>query len=352
MAHHDLPSTSRRDWLKHAAAGGGLGLAALLSGCQSEKKPAGGSAAGGRKRLRAAMSSAGLQGTWNKLGHDSAMLWGDLLGVDIEWFDGEFDGQKQREKIDLMAGDDWDFFAVQAHQIGILEEPCRRMQKRGIPIIDMDTLIVERDRLRDVGVWTYITPDHVKMAEQSTRYMMEKIGGRGPVIHIGGESTHSGAQGRKRGFENVVAEYPEVRVLGGGVRWCHWKTEDARDAFDALLEESDEPVAGAFFHNDDMALACVPALPGTEHENMVVTAVDGQVGGLTGVKEGKLGATSVNPAGMIHGWAVVIGQFIVRNREKIDDLPLEIVLPSPLVSKEAGNLDAMFYLTDEKHCLL
>jgi len=344
--------TSRRDLLRHAAAGGGLGLAAILSGCQPDAGPAGAGRPGGRKRLRAAMSSAGLQGTWNKLGYDSAMLWGDLLGVDIEWFDGEFDGQKQREKIELIVDDDWDFFAVQAHQIGILEEPCRRMHERGIPIIDMDTLLVERGRLREVGVWTFITPDHVKMAEQSTRYLMEKIGGRGPVIHIGGESAHSGAQDRERGFENVVAEYPEVRVIGGGVRWCDWKTEVARDTFDALLEQTDEPVAGAFFHNDDMALACVPALPGTKHENMVVTAVDGQVGGLTGVKEGKLAATSVNPAGMIHGWAVVIGQFMVHNREKIEDLPLEIVLPSPLVSQEAGNLDAMFYLTDPKHCLV
>jgi len=350
LRKRDLSHTSRRDWLKHAAAGGGLGLAAVLAGCQPGAGPAGGS--GGRKRLRAGMSSAGLQGTWNKLGYDSAMLWGDLLDVDIEWFDGEFDGQKQREKIDLAAGGDWDFFAVQAHQIGILEEPCRRMKKRGIPIIDMDTLLVERDRLREVGAWTFITPDHVKMAEQCTRYMIEKIGGRGPVIHIGGESAHSGAQDRKRGFENVVAEYPEVRVLGGGVRWSDWKTEVARDNFDTLLQQADGPVAGAFFHNDDMALACVPAIAGTEHEGMVITSVDGQETGLSGVKEGKLAATSVNPSGMIHGWAVMIGQFIVRNREKIDDLPLEIVLPSPLVSKEAGNLEAMFYLTDAKHCLL
>jgi ribose transport system substrate-binding protein len=351
MASGELPSTSRREWLKHAAAGGGLGLAALLSGCQ-QGSGSGSGGAGRHKRLRAGMSSAGLQGTWNKLGYDSAMLWGDLLGVDIKWFDGEFDGQKQREKIELAANDDWDFFAVQAHQIGILEAPCRRMKERGIPVIDMDTLLVEHDRLRDVGVWTFITPDHVKMAEQSTRYLMDKIGGRGPVIHIGGESAHSGARDRNRGFENVVAEYPKVRVLGGGVRWCDWKTEVARDTFDTLLQQADEPVAGAFFHNDDMALACVPAIDGTEHQDMIITAVDGQVTGLNGVKEGKLAATSVNPSGMIHGWSVMIGQFIVRNGEKIEDLPLEIVLPTPLVSKEAGNLDAMFYLTDEKRCLV
>jgi hypothetical protein len=80
--------------------------------------------------------------------------------------------------------------------------------------------------------------------------------------------------------------------------------------------------------------------------------VDGQKAGLIGVRDGKLAATAVNPTCMIHGWSLIIGQFIVRNGEKVDDVPLEIICPSPLVAKEAGNLDAMFYLADPKHCLV
>ena len=55
---------------------------------------------------------------------------------------------------------------------------------------------------------------------------------------------------------------------------------------------------------------------------------------------------------MIHMMSLIIGQFIVRNKEKIDDVPLEIPLPGPLVSKDTGNLDAMFYMSDPKHCLI
>ncbi|NUQ60969.1 MAG: sugar ABC transporter substrate-binding protein [Pirellulales bacterium] len=339
--------TTRRGLLK-AASGAGLGLGALLVGCTASQS----TGEGGRQRLRAAFSSAGLQGTWNKLGYDAAMLWGDLLGVEVVWFDGEFDGQKQREKIELIVDDDWDFCAFQAHQTGILEEPVKRLKARGIPVISMDTLLVERPRLREAGVWIEIAPDHAAMAEASTRYLMEKIGGKGKVIHIGGESGHSGAQDRERGFNNIVGKYPEVKVVGGGVRWCNWKTEIARNTFDTLLQESDEPIAGAFFHNDDMALACTPALAGSRHEKMVVTAVDGQKAGLTGVRDGLLAATSVNPTCMIHGYSLIVGQFIVRNKEKIDEVPKQIILPSPLVSKESGNLDAMFFLSDPRHCLV
>ena len=340
------------------AAGTGLGLGALMAGCRQgpgdAKVGAGGEAAGGGtgRRLRAAFGNAGLQSTWCKLGHDTAMLWGDLLNVEVVWFDGEFDPQKQREKIELAADDDWDFCAFQAQQTGTLEEPVKQLKKRGIPVISMDTLLVERHRLREVGVWLEVAPDHVAMAESSTRYLIEKIGRRGKVIHIGGLSAHSGARGRDQGFRNVLKEYPDVKVVGGEVRWCDWKTEKARNTFEALLEQSEEPIAGAFFHNDDMALACVPALEGTRHEGMVITGVDGQKEGLTGVQDGRIDATSVNPVCMIHMYALVIGQFLVRNQEAVDDVPLEIICPSALVAKETGNLEAMLFMSDPKHCLI
>jgi ribose transport system substrate-binding protein len=202
-------------------------------------------------------------------------------------------------------------------------------------------------------VWLEVTPDHVDMAEKSVGYLMSKIGGKGKVIHIGGLSAHSGAQGRKTGFENVVAKHPDVEVVGGGVRWCDWKKEMARDTFDALLEQEKEPVAGAFFHSDDMALACAPAIKGTIHKDMVITAVDGQKEGLDAVKSGTLAATTVNPVCRIHRTSLIIGQFIARNKEKVENVPLEIITPGPLVSLDhPRELEAMFYLADPAHCIV
>ena len=272
--------------------------------------------------------------------------------MDVVWFDGEFNAQTQRTKIESVVEEDWDFCAFQAHEIDSLEEPVKRLKKRRIPVISMDTLIVEKRRLREVGVWLYIAPDHVDMAEKSTRYIMERIGGEGKVIHLGGARGHSGAQDRERGFNHVVEQYPQVEVAADGVQWCDWDPQKARDTFKALLQRSEEPIAGAFFHNDDMALACEPELSGTRHENMVLTGVDGQEQGLNGVRDGRLSATAVNPTCMIHGWSTIIGQFIVRNGETVENVPPEIICPSPLVALETGNLEAMFYLSDPKHCLV
>ena len=351
-------TTSRRDFLETLAIGTSLGLGATIAGCA----PGGGmnagntsaaAAASGLKPLRAAFSNAGLQSTWCELGKKTAELWGRMLNVEIEWFDGEFDPGKQRDKIDSITGRDFDFCCFQAVQIDSLAEPVQRLRDRGIPVISMDTLLVSMDKMRETGVWCEVTPDHVDMAEKSVGYLMQKIGGKGKVIHIGGLDGHSGAQGRRQGFENVVKNYPEVEVLGGGVRWCDWKKEKARNTFEALLQQETQPIAGAFFHSDDMALGSIPALKGTIHEKMVVVAVDGQKDGLDAIRSGILAASAVNPVCRIHQTSLFLGQFIVRNKEKMDSVPAEIITPGPLVTQDDPRvLQAMYYLADPLHCIV
>ena len=342
---------SRRQFLGNVALGGTAALAGLAAGCgkSADSPTAGGD---GQKPLKAAFSNAGLKSTWCALGKQTAELWGNLLNVEIEWFDGEFDPEKQRNKIDQIVDRDWDFCCFQAVAIDALAPPTEILRDRGIPVISMDTMLVPMDKMRDTGVWMQVTPDHVFMAESSTQHMMDKIGGKGNVIHIGGLSAHSGAQDRKTGFENVVANYSDVEVLGGGVFWCDWKKEKARNQFEALLEQEKEPIAGAFFHSDDMALACLSAVENTVHKDMVITAVDGQKEGLHAVREGGLAGTTVNPVCRIHRTALTLGQFIVRNDEKVDDVPLKVVTPGPLVTQETGNLEAMLYLADPAYCIV
>lgn len=343
---------SRRGFIQ-AAAGAGLGSLAMLAGCRSESAHvSAGLAAGDGRPLRAAFSNAGLQSTWCALGKTTAELWGRLLNVEVEWFDGEFDQRKQRDKIDLLVDEPWDFVCLQAVQIDTLAKPVSLLKKNGVPVISMDVHIVAPEKMRDAGVWTHVSADQEFMGESSSRYMMKAIGGRGTVIHIGGLSAHTGAQGRARGFEKALADFPDVKVVDGGIRWCDWQKDKALNAFTAIINQYDTPLAGAFFHSDDMALACAPAIKNTIHKDMVITAVDGQKEGLEGIRSGLLAASTVNPVCLIHKTALTVGQFLVRNQEAIGEVPEEIVTPGPLVSRDSGNLEAMLYLADPRHCLV
>ena len=145
MMQHD---PSRRGFLKHVAAFPTFGTAAMLAGCGGPAP-----SPSGPGRLKVAFSNGGLQTTWCKLGHDAAMLWAGLLNLDVTWYDGELDPQKQRDKIDLIAGQDWDFCCFQSVQTGGLVEPVKQLRRRGIPVVSLDTLLTEHDQLREVGVW-------------------------------------------------------------------------------------------------------------------------------------------------------------------------------------------------------
>jgi ribose transport system substrate-binding protein len=349
-------SASRREFLEALSLGSAAGLSMGMLGCAQPANGPGGAAGSSDPALRplkAAFSNAGLQSSWCALGKQTAELWGRLLNVEITWFDGEMKPEKQRNKIDAIVDRDWDFCCFQAYQSETLAEPTRRLKERGIPVISMDTLLVEMDQMRDTGVWTEVTPDHVNMAEMAVGYLVEKIGGKGKVIHIGGADGHSGAQGRAKGFDNIVRKFPDVEVVGGGVRWCNWEKEIARNTFESLLQLETTPIAAAFFHSDDMALGSIPALKGTIHEKMLVAAVDGQKEGLDAVKNGVLVATSVNPVCSIHKTALVLGQFFARNKESMDKVPLEVITPGPLVTLDhPRNLEAMYYMADPAHCII
>ncbi|MEP7290500.1 MAG: sugar ABC transporter substrate-binding protein, partial [Chloroflexota bacterium] len=202
--------------------------------------------------LRAAMSSAGLAGTWNAQGQNAALYWAGLLGVEIVWFDGEFDPAAQRSKFDQIATDTWDFVAVQPNTIGVLVEPIQALIDAGTPVIDMDTLIAPLDQMQAMGVLTLIAPNNVFMSESVVKKLVDLMGGTGKISHIGGQPGHTGAQARGQGFHNIVAQYPDIEVVDD--QPADWNVDTAAQLTEAVLNRHSD-LRAIFADNDDMALA-------------------------------------------------------------------------------------------------
>ena len=78
----------------------------------------------------------------------------------------------------------------------------------GIPVIDMDTLIAPLDQ---INVHSFLAPDNEFMGASVTQALVNAIGGKGKIIMTQGALGHTGAQGRAKGFEQVVKQLPEHR---------------------------------------------------------------------------------------------------------------------------------------------
>lgn len=284
--------------------------------------------------LRAAMSSAGLAGTWNAQGQEAALYWASLLGVEVTWFDGEFDPVAQRGKFDQIATQDWDFVAVQPNTIDVLVEPIQALIDAGTPVVGMDTLIAPLDRQQEMGVLTFIAPDNVFMASEVMNKIVERMGGAGKISHIGGQPGHTGAQARGQGFLNIVSQYPDIEVVDD--QPADWNVDTAAQLTEAVLNRHPD-LNAIFADNDDMALAARQVVENAGlGDQVIVGGVDAMPPALEAVANGRLLATCRNPSCRIHGWAVVAGAYAatVGLEAARDGIPFFILADGPAVFAE------------------
>lgn len=319
---------SRRDVFKAmgatALAGAMLGMAGFDPAMAQELKPSG-------KPLKAAMSNAGLQASWCAQGKQAAEAWAKLMNVEITWFDGELSATKQRSAIDNLATQKWDFVAIQTFGIGTLNDPMKKVIDSGTPVITMDTMMAPEGQL---AIHTFIAPDNVMMGSVVTDQLMKAIGGKGNVVMTQGALGHTGAQGRAKGFKQVVANYPDVVVLDE--QPADWDVTKVARIWESLLTKYPD-IAGAFFHNDDMALAAHNVMKAKGREGIVIAGVDAMPPAVNAVLDGTMLATVRNPSCRIHGWSVAAGVAAVVGGEKPGSgIPNYILADGPVITKDTA----------------
>lgn len=320
--------TSRRDVFKAmgatALAGAMLGMAGFDPAMAQELKASG-------KPLKAAMSNAGLQASWCAQGKQAAEAWAKLMNVEITWFDGELSATKQRSAIDNMATQKWDFVAIQTFGIGTLNDPIKKVIDAGTPVITMDTMMAPEGQL---AIHTFIAPDNVMMGSVVADQLMKAIGGKGNVVMTQGALGHSGAQGRAKGFKQVVANYPDVVVLDE--QPADWDVTKVARIWESLLTKYPD-IAGGFFHNDDMALAAHNVMKAKGREGIIIAGVDAMPPAVAAVLDGTMLATVRNPSCRIHGWSVAAGVAAVMGGEKPGSgIPNYILADGPVITKDTA----------------
>ncbi|TAM95313.1 MAG: twin-arginine translocation signal domain-containing protein [Rhizobiaceae bacterium] len=338
----DSNGTSRRGFLAGASLGG---AAALLGGFGVSPALAAEMAAGrSEKPLKAAFSNAGLQATWCAQGKQAAEYWGKLFNVEVTWFDGELDAVKQRAAVDNMASQKWDFVAIQAFGIGTLTQPVQKMIDAGTPVIDMDTLIAPLDQIK---LHSFIAPDNEFMGSSVTQALVNAIGGKGNIIMTQGALGHTGAQGRTRGFESVVKQHPDIKVLD--TQPADWDVSKTARLWETYLTKYPK-IDAAYFHNDDMALAAYNVMKAHNRTDIKIGGCDAMPPAISAVADGRMYATVRNPSCRIHGGAIVAGVAAVTAGEKTGDggIPQNVVADGPVVTK--NNAAGMLWM--EKHFLI
>jgi len=323
-----LAFLNRRRFLQGSAAGMATALLAACGGAPSaQQNPvavagADSSDAFGRP-LKAAFSNVGLANSWPAQGKAAVDQWSRWLGIEVTWFDGGLSIDKQRKAIDDMATKDWDFVAIQAFGIDTLVDPVSQMIQKGIPVIQMDTII----STNDPGITTFLEPDNIAMGEMVTETLFKAIGGKGNVIMTQGALGHSGAQKRAEGFRRALARYPDIKLLAEDT--ADWDVNKTAKLWEDYLVKFPQIDAG-FFHSDDMSLAASKVIQNAGRD-VKLGSVDAMPEAIEAVKDGRLLVSVRNSTSRIHWGALVIGALAATG---VKNIPKYIQIDGPVVTKD------------------
>ena len=153
---------------RHVTAAQGLASLGLLP----EDLPA--------KKYTAATSEVGAASTWVSHGMETAKFVGDLLGVEVKSFDGEFAVEKQLQDLQTISSQGLRFrrrASVGQRRADRRREPDHR---KGMPLIEMDTrLVQDPEEFANYGHLTFLEPDNIYMGSTVANELFKAMGGEG-----------------------------------------------------------------------------------------------------------------------------------------------------------------------------
>ena len=96
----------------------------------------------------------------------------------------------------------------------------------GIPVFAVDGEVASKDAI-------FVGIDQKQFASLSTQWLVDTLGGKGEIVSINGIAGHPANQSRVEGFKEVVARYPDIKVVNEAN--ADWDNAKAQQVTQTLL---------------------------------------------------------------------------------------------------------------------
>jgi len=125
-------------------------------------------------------------------------------------------------------------------------------------------------------------------AEQTARILLEAIGGKGGVVHLGGIASNNPAIERLQGLKNALNDYPDVELLDA--QPADWDTQKANQIMSSFITRYGDEITGVHCANDTIGYGVLEALR-AEGMDIPIVTYDGNPQAVDLVAQGKILAT-------------------------------------------------------------
>lgn len=135
---------------------------------------------------------------------------------------------------------------------------------------------------------SHMTWSDEKPAEQTARILLEAIGGKGGVVHLGGIASNNPAIERLQGLKNALKDYPDVELLDA--QPADWDTQKANQIMSSFITRYGDEITGVHCANDTIGYGVLEALR-AEGMSVPIVTYDGNPQAVELVANGDILAT-------------------------------------------------------------
>jgi ABC-type sugar transport system substrate-binding protein len=266
-------------------------ICGLLCSC-GQKKPEGDSVAGANraKKIVVGFSQIGAESGWRSANTESIKSEAARRGIDLQFSDAQQKQENQIKALRSFIAQGVDVIAFSPVVETGWQPVLQEVKRAGIPVILSDRKVDVTD---DSLYVTFIGADFVEEGHRAAEWLAKASGGKARIAELSGTPGSAPALDRKKGFEEVLAKYPDMKIVKS--QSGDFNRAKGKEVMESFLKSPDaKEITALYAHNDDMALGAVQALeeaglkPG---KDVLIVSIDGVRGAFEAMAAGKLNCT-------------------------------------------------------------
>ena len=215
----------------------------------------------------------------------------EKLGWQLVYTDAAGSAAKQVADVNSMIAQGVDVIFLSPREEKPLIPAVMAAKKAGIPLFLIDRSVDANLAKAGQDYVAFIGSDFVLEGKQAGEWLAKATNGKATILEIEGSTGSSPANDRKKGFDAVIAQHPDMKIVAS--QSGDFARDKGRQVAEALLQA--HPEANVIYaHNDEMAIGAIAAIEAAGKKpgkDILIVSIDGEKDGLQAIIDGKMGAT-------------------------------------------------------------
>ena len=259
--------------------------------------------------------------------------------IELVWNSANLDVSTQASQVDSFINQGVDAIIVVPVQADSLGPQVASAKDKGIPLVPVNAALNSPD------VAGNVQPDDIKAGEQEMQMMADKLQGKGNIVVLQGPLGQSGEIDRTKGIQNVLAKYPDIKVLA--MDTANWKRDEAVNKMKNWISGFGTQIDGVVAENDDMGLGALQALKEAGRTGVPIVGIDGIEDGLNAVKSGEFIGTSLQNGTVELSAGLAVANALAKG-EEVNKEPVYIM---PAITKDNVDVAIQHVVTERQKFL-